>query len=220
MPRIARYAPKGWVYHALNRAVARLPLFQKDTDYEAFERVVGEAHERLPIEIFAYCVRPNHWHFLLRPTKDGQWTAFLRCLAHTHTRRWHAHHHTSGTGHLYQGRFKAFPVEDDDHFYTVARYGERNALRRADRRGGSVALVEFVAAHFGRRGVTGSVIALACFATARLDRTCQRAANRRGVGGGASRRASQQPVRPTRMAKEDRRAAWLASDAAPPRPAS
>ncbi len=129
MPRVARYAPKGLIYHALNRAVARLPLFQKEADYEAFERVLREAHERIPIEIMAYCVMPNHWHFVLRPTTDGQLTAFLRCVAHTHTMRWHAHYHTSGTGHLYQGRFKAFPVENDEHFYTVARYVERNALR-------------------------------------------------------------------------------------------
>jgi putative transposase len=128
MPRIARYAPKGLIYHALNRAVARLPLFQKEADYEAFERVIEEAHQKFPIEIFSYCVMPNHWHFVLRPTKDGQLTAFLRAVAHTHTMRWHAHHHTSGTGHLYQGRFKAFPIEDDEHFYTVVRYVERNAL--------------------------------------------------------------------------------------------
>ena len=51
MPRIARHAPKGLIYHALNRAVARLPLFQKDADYEAFERVVGEAHEKFPVEV-------------------------------------------------------------------------------------------------------------------------------------------------------------------------
>src|SRR5438132_3493503 len=43
--------------------------------------------------------------------------------------RWHAHYHTSGTGHLYQGRFKAFPIEADEHLYTVLRYVERNALR-------------------------------------------------------------------------------------------
>jgi putative transposase len=129
MPRIARCAPKGLIYHALNRSVARLPLFQKETDYEAFERVMAEAHQKFPIEILAYCVMPNHWHFVLRPTREGQLTAFLRCVAHTHTMRWHAHYHTSGSGHLYQGRFKAFPVEDDDHFYTVVRYVERNALR-------------------------------------------------------------------------------------------
>jgi putative transposase len=129
MPRIARRAPKGWVYHALNRAVARLPLFQKEADYVAFERVLDEAHERFPIDVLAYCIMPNHWHFVLRPAKEGQLTKFLRWLTHTHTMRWHAHFHTSGTGHLYQGRFKAFPVEDDDHFYTVVRYVERNALR-------------------------------------------------------------------------------------------
>ena len=147
MPRIARRAPKGWIYHALNRAVARLPLFQKDADYEAFERVIAEVHERFPIEVFSYCVMPNHWHFVLRPTKEGQLTGFLRCVAHTHTMRWHAHHHTSGTGHLYQGRFKAFPVEDDEHFYTVMRYVERNALRAGPGcPRGRLAMVEPVAA--------------------------------------------------------------------------
>jgi REP-associated tyrosine transposase len=131
MPRMARRTPKGWVYHALNRAVARLPLFQRQADYEAFERVLAEVHQRVPLEILAYCVMPNHWHFVLRPTKDGQLTEFLRRLAHTHTMRWHAQHHTSGTGHLYQGRFKAFPVEVEDpaQFHSVARYVEGNALR-------------------------------------------------------------------------------------------
>ena len=54
MPRIARHAPQDLIYHALNRAVARLPLFQKDADYEAFERVVEEAHEKFPIQILAW----------------------------------------------------------------------------------------------------------------------------------------------------------------------
>ena len=47
----------------------------------------------------------------------------------THTQRWHAHHHTVGTGPLYQGRFKSFPVQEDDHLLTVCRYVERNPLR-------------------------------------------------------------------------------------------
>ena len=71
----------------------------------------------------------NHWHFVLWPKRDGELTEFLRWLTHTHTMRWHAHHGTGGTGHLYQGRFKAFPVQGDDHLFTVLRYVERNALR-------------------------------------------------------------------------------------------
>lgn len=47
----------------------------------------------------------------------------------THVRRRHRHYHTRGGGHLYQGRFKSFPVQDDPHFLTVCRYVESNPLR-------------------------------------------------------------------------------------------
>jgi putative transposase len=129
MPRTARQAPGGLVYHVLNRAVARLPLFEKPADYIAFQRVLGETLDRFPMRILAYVVMPNHWHFVLWPLEDGDLTAFCRWLTHTHTMRWRAHYHTSGTGHLYQGRFKSFPVEGEEYLYTVCRYVERNPLR-------------------------------------------------------------------------------------------
>src|SRR5579864_1291885 len=66
------------------------------------------------------------WPVLVR---GGELTAFLPWLTHTHTQRWHAHYHSAGTGHLYQGRFRAFPIEEDDHLLTVLRYVERNPLR-------------------------------------------------------------------------------------------
>jgi len=72
---------------------------------------------------------PDHWQYVLRPNHDGRLTEFLRWLTHTHTMLWHAHFHSTGSGHLYQGRFKAFPVEDDDHFHAVTRYVERKPLR-------------------------------------------------------------------------------------------
>jgi putative transposase len=72
---------------------------------------------------------PNHFHLLLWPRGDGDLSRFMNWLTLTHTQRWHAHHHTTGSGHLYQGRFKSFPVQSDDHFLTVCRYVERNALR-------------------------------------------------------------------------------------------
>ena len=72
---------------------------------------------------------PNHWHMVFWPRADGELTAFVRWLTHTHTMRWHAHYHTAGTGHLYQGRFKSFPVQSDEHFLTVCRYVERNPVR-------------------------------------------------------------------------------------------
>jgi putative transposase len=120
------------VYHALNRAVARLPLLQKEGDFDSFERIMHEAMERHPIRLLAYCLMPNHWHMVLWPRTDGEMTRFLRWMTHTHTMRWHAHYHSSGTGHVYQGRFKSFPVQidaEDLHLLRTCRYVERNALR-------------------------------------------------------------------------------------------
>ena len=129
MPRTARHAPGGFIYHALNRAGAGRPLFRAKRDYETFLDVLDEALERRPIRLLSYCLMPNHWHLVLWPRKDGELTAFLRWLTHTHSMRWHSHHRTAGTGHLYQGRFKSFPVQLDDHFYHLMRYVEGNAQR-------------------------------------------------------------------------------------------
>jgi putative transposase len=117
------------VYHVLNRAVARLALFAKEADYAAFERVLAEALEKHPMRLLAYTVMPNHWHLVLWPREDNELTNFVRWLSHTHVMRWHSHFRTAGSGHLYQGRFKSFPVQTDEHFYALVRYVERNALR-------------------------------------------------------------------------------------------
>jgi putative transposase len=128
MPRHPRIAPGGYVYHAINRGAARRSLFKKAADYAAFERVLHQAMQQHPIRLLGYCLMPKHWHFVLWPERDGELTAFLRWLTHTHTQRWHAHYHSAGTGHLYQGRYRAFPIEEDDHLLTVLRYVERNPL--------------------------------------------------------------------------------------------
>jgi putative transposase len=131
MPRRARSIQGGLVYHVLNRANGRLALFRKPADYTAFERVLEQAAAREPLRILAYCVMPNHWHFVVWPKRgaDGVISEFFRWLTVTHVQRWHAHHRSAGSGHLYQGRFKSFPVETDEHLYTVLRYVERNPVR-------------------------------------------------------------------------------------------
>ncbi len=129
MPRRLRESTGGIVYHVLNRAVGRKTLFRKDGDYLAFEKVLEQTVERTSSRLLSYCVMPNHWHLLWWPREDGELSEVMRWLSVTHTQRWHAHHHTAGTGPIYQGRFKSFPIQSDEHFVTVARYVERNALR-------------------------------------------------------------------------------------------
>jgi putative transposase len=129
MPRTKRADEAGGLYHALNRGNARATIFHKDGDYEAFERILSEGLQRYDVQLFAYQLMPNHWHLVVRPSKDGAMSSLLRWVTGTHTMRYHAHYHSSGEGHVYQGRFKSFPVQDDDHFTVVCRYVERNALR-------------------------------------------------------------------------------------------
>jgi putative transposase len=128
MSRTARSAPPGLVYHVLNRSVGKMKMFRRHADYNAFERIILETHERCPLRLLAYCIMPTHWHFVAWPQKEGELTDFFRRLAHTHAMRWRVSHHTVGYGHLYQGRFKSFPVKRDDHFLTLCRYVERNPL--------------------------------------------------------------------------------------------
>jgi putative transposase len=128
MPRRPRVTPGGLVFHVLNRTVAGLPLFRKEKDYEAFERIMVEAQQLHPLRVLAWCLMRNHWHFVVWPREEGEVTAHFRWLAHTHAMRWHVAHNTVGRGHLYQGRFKSFPVEEDDRLWTLCRYVERNAL--------------------------------------------------------------------------------------------
>jgi putative transposase len=127
MPRTARASAGGYIYHALNRGNRRADVFHKPGDFDAFVAAIAEARRHLPVDLFGYCLMPNHFHLVLRPREDGDLGRWMRRLLTTHAKRYHLHYGTSG--HVWQGRFKAFPIQDDGHLVTVLRYVERNPLR-------------------------------------------------------------------------------------------
>jgi putative transposase len=129
MPRTVRYAPGGMLFHVMNRGVGKMILFEKSQDYQSFEAILEETLRVRPMRICAYCLMPNHWHFLLWPERDGDLSSFMQRLTNTHVQRWQKNQNRVGLGHVYQGRYKSFPVQNENHFYQVARYVERNALR-------------------------------------------------------------------------------------------
>ena len=88
---------------------------------------MAEASLCHPMRILAYCLMPNHFHLALWPHKDGDLSRWMHWLLTTHVGRYLRHYHSSG--HIWQGRFKAFPTEEDEHLLTVLRYIERNPLR-------------------------------------------------------------------------------------------
>ena len=69
-------------------------------------------------------------HFVLRPTEDSGMSNCLRWVSLTHTMRFHSHYRSVGTGHIYPGRVKSFPIQNDEPFLAVCRYVERNGRCR------------------------------------------------------------------------------------------
>src|SRR5271165_2442630 len=111
MPRSKRASVGGVCYHVLNRGNGRRQVFHKDEDYEAFLKAIHHACVEMPMPILAYCLMPNHFHLVVLPENDGDLSVWMHWLQNTHVRRYHMHHDSSG--HLWQGRFKAFPIQED-----------------------------------------------------------------------------------------------------------
>lgn len=127
MPRTARASVGGVCYHVINRGNAYAEVFHQDADYATFVKLLATACKRIPMRVLAYCLMPNHFHLVLWPHGEGDLGRFMHWVLTAQVRRYHQVHRSSG--HLWQGRFKAFPIQQDDHLLTVLRYVERNALR-------------------------------------------------------------------------------------------
>lgn len=127
MPRTARASKGGHVYHVINRGNGRQTVFHKPDDYAAFVNLMVEANQRIAMRLCGYCLLGNHFHLILWPRKDGDLSRWMQWLLTAHVRRYHRHY--GGSGHVWQGRFKAFPIQEDEHYWTVLRYVERNPLR-------------------------------------------------------------------------------------------
>ena len=127
MPRAARNFAGGLPHHVVARANGGARLFGGAQDYGPFIELMAAAHERRPLDVLGYCLMPNHVHLVLRPAEGRDLSRFMQWLLTAHAARLHRRRGT--TGHVWQGRFKAFVIQADDHLWTVLRYVERNALR-------------------------------------------------------------------------------------------
>lgn len=127
MPRIPRGQLPEAVFHVLNRGNNRATVFRKDGDYRAFISLLAAAKSRAPIRLFAFTMLPNHFHAVVQPIAENAMSNCVQWWLTSHVRRYHRHYASSG--HVWQGRFKSFPVQQDEHFLTVVRYVLQNPVR-------------------------------------------------------------------------------------------
>lgn len=129
MPRAPRYLQSGQVYHVINRGNGKAEVFHKPADFDAFVDLLAAAKEHHPVKLFAFCLMPNHFHLVIEPVNSLTLSRFMQWLMTSHVRRYHHHHESSG--HIWQGRFKSFPIQRDEHLLTVLRYVCQNPVRAA-----------------------------------------------------------------------------------------
>jgi putative transposase len=129
MPRSPRITPAGYVYHVLNRGVERRKVFSQDTDYQAFRDILSDGTSRFCVRLIAYAVMPTHWHLVLWPKVDEAISAFMHWVTSVHSRHVRRSTETVGFGHLYQERFRSFPVQENRYYWKLLHYVEANPLR-------------------------------------------------------------------------------------------
>ena len=126
MARIGRIVVPGFPHHVTQRGNRRQPVFFEPSDYALYRDLLAERCRKASVEVWAYCLMPNHVHLVLTPqAPDGlaraigethrQYTGFVNARA-----RW--------TGHLFQGRFSSVAL-DDAHLVAAARYVALNPVR-------------------------------------------------------------------------------------------
>jgi putative transposase len=132
MPRRPRSCLDGIAFHVMNRAVRGTQLFRTTRDFGSFAEIVstGLVRSKNRVRIISYEVMSNHWHLGITCDRIADLTKFMHWIEGTHASRWAGAHKARGKGYVYQGRYKAVPVQTSTSLIRVCRYIERNALRR------------------------------------------------------------------------------------------
>lgn len=129
MGRYRRRFPGDDIFHVSNGVAAGRLFLATDHDYARLLDLFDRARAFNPIRVLGYGLMPTHWQAVVWPWCVGDVSAFVRSVTLMHTRWWHERRGTRGTGPLYRGRFRSFPVQPDGHLLAVLRFVEAEPRR-------------------------------------------------------------------------------------------
>ena len=116
----------GYYYHIYNRGAHRQEIFRTDADYRFLLKLLREQSQALNISIIAYCLLPNHYHFLARQNGEATISHFMQAVFNVYSKSFNAKHKHSGT--LFEGPFKVIWVDKTDYLLHLCRYIHQNPL--------------------------------------------------------------------------------------------
>ncbi|MCJ7555289.1 MAG: transposase [Gammaproteobacteria bacterium] len=126
MPRMARLVVPGYPHHVTQRGNRGQITFPEKTDYLAYLELVSELKDEAGVDIWAYCLMPNHVHLVAVPQHKHSLAKLFGVAHRRYARQFNAAR--GWTGHLWQDRFHSF-VMDETHLLAAVRYVELNPLR-------------------------------------------------------------------------------------------
>jgi len=119
VPRLPRLEYENAIYHIVTRGDGRRRLFHDSGHYERFTQGLIDEVDRSSWVVLAFCWMPNHIHALIRTPQANLCRGMQHWLSGY--ANWYAKRNRR-TGHLFQGRYKAFPVEDEGYYWNLSRY--------------------------------------------------------------------------------------------------
>jgi putative transposase len=129
MPRLPRAQLERGFFHVLNRGNHRQMLFRRGEEYAMFLEIVSQATAKFKVELWGYCLMGNHWHMVVEVEAMRELSRWMHWISNRHVRLVHRENRSLEGGHIYQGRFKSFPIQDESYLYNVLLYVEANPLR-------------------------------------------------------------------------------------------
>src|ERR1039458_10229841 len=124
MPRLARGHLERGFFHVLNRGNHRQMLFRQPEEYAVFLQIVSQATAKFKVDLWGYCLMGNHWHLVVEVEAMGHLSRWMHWICNRHVRLVHRENRSLGGGHIYQGRYKSFPIQDESYLYNVLLYVE------------------------------------------------------------------------------------------------
>jgi putative transposase len=104
-------------------------LFRQPEEYALFFDLLGQSVSKFKVKLWGYCLMGNHWHLVVEVEAMSELSRWMHWICNRHVRLVHRGNRSLGGGHIYQGRYKSFPIQDESYLYNVLRYVEANPLR-------------------------------------------------------------------------------------------
>jgi putative transposase len=128
MPRALRIQDAGYIHHVVCKGNAGQSLFESPKDFNAYLNFIEESRKQYPIKIYNFVLMNDHIHMLVEPLEEGSLSRFMEYLSKSYAKYFNKARNRFG--HVFQGRFKSFIVQEDKYFFPCMRYIDLEPVKR------------------------------------------------------------------------------------------